>query len=122
MPSLLDWGFRVFDNYEFFKAGDTVIDASVWMGDNSKVPLLIPQDLIVTLPKKARKNMKLSAVFNQPVPAPIKKGQKLGILKVKVPGKETQEVPLVSGADVNRLGMILRLGAAIKFILWGETG
>ena len=66
--------------------------------------------------------MKVSAVFKQPVPAPIKKGEKLGTLIVRVPGKKDLGVPLVSGTNVNRLGVILRLGAAIKFILWGETG
>ena len=119
---MLDWGFRVFDNYELFKAGETVIHVPVWMGESSKVPLLIQHDLVLTLPKKARKNLKVSVVFQQPAPAPIKKGEKLGILKVEVPGKENLKVPLFSGIDVHRLGMILRLGAAIKFILWGETG
>jgi len=119
---ILDWGYRVFDNYPLFKTGETVTDALVWMGESSKVPLLIQQDLTITLPRKARKSMKVTAIFNQPILAPIKIGDKLAVLKVEATGQKSLEIPLFSGADVNRLGILLRFGAAIKYILWGETG
>jgi len=119
---ILDWGYRVFDNYPLFKAGETVTDALVWMGESSKVPLLIQQDLTITLPRKARKSIKVTAIFNQPIQAPIKIGDKLAVLKVEATGQKSLEIPLFSGADVNRLGILLRFGAAIKYILWGETG
>ena len=119
---ILDWGYRVFDNYPLFKAGETVTDALVWMGESSKVPLLIQQDLTITLPRKARKSMKVTAIFNQPILAPIKIGDKLAVLKVEATGQKSLEIPLFSGADVDQLGVFLRLGAAIKYILWGETG
>ena len=119
---ILDWGYRVFDNYPLFKAGETVTDALVWMGESGKVPLLIQQDLTITLPRKARKSMKVTAIFDQPIQAPIKVGDKLAVLKVEATGQKSIEIPLFSGTDVNRLGILLRLGAAIKYILWGETG
>ena len=97
-------------------------DALVWMGESSKVPLLIQQDLTITLPRKARKSIKVTAIFNQPIQAPIKIGDKLAVLKVEATGQKSREIPLFSGADVNRLGILLRFGAAIKYILWGETG
>ena len=117
---LLDWGYRIFDNYKLFEAGETVTDASVWMGDMGKVPLLIMQDLTITLPRKARKKMKVTAHFNQPIQAPIKKGDKLAKLTIEVAGKKKLEVPLFSGADVKRLGLFLRLSTALRYILWGE--
>ena len=90
------------------------------MGDMGKVPLLIMQDITITLPRKARKKMKVTALFDQPIQAPIKKGDKLAKLTIEAPGKKKLEVPLFSGADVNRLGLFLRLSAALRYILWGE--
>ena len=119
---LLDWGYRIFDNYKLFKAGEKVTDASVWMGDIGKVPLLIMQDLTLTLPRKFRKKMKVTAVFDQPIQAPIKKGDKLAKLKIEVAGQKKVEVPLFSGADISRLSLLLRLTAAFKYILWGQDG
>lgn len=119
---LIDWGFRAFDNYALFKAGETVLKAQVWMGEQGSVPLVIEKDLELTLGRHVRKKMKVSVVYDQPIPAPIKKGDPLAVLKVELPNQAPLEIPLLSGGDVTRLGMFSRLGAAIKFILWGETG
>jgi len=119
---LLDWGFREFENYKLFAAGDTVTDADVWLGRERGVPLVIEQDLVVTLPRKARSEMKVAAVFEGPLPAPIAKGDKLAKLVVSAPGVDPLEVPLSAGADVGRLGVFGRLGAALKYLVWGNAG
>ena len=119
---ILDWGFRVFDNYALFQAGETVTEAQVWMGQQGTVPLNIRQALVLTLPKNVRRQMKVSVVYEQPIPAPIRKGDRLAKLKVTIPGRQTQGIPLYAGNDVMQLGLFSRLGAAIKFILWGESG
>ena len=119
---ILNWGYRVFDNYPLFKAGETVTEANVWMGEIGKVPLLIKRDLMITLPRNARRKMKVTAILDEPIQAPIKLGEKLAVLKVEAPGESDLEIPLFSGADINQLGIFLRLGAAIKYILWGENG
>ncbi len=118
---ILDWGFRVYDNYALFEAGETVSEVPVWMGQQGTVPLIIRDRLILTLPKNVRRQMKVSVVFEQPVPAPVRKGKQLAILKISIPGHETQDIPLYAGADVGQLGLVSRLGAAIKFIVWGES-
>ena len=64
----------------------------------------------------------IATLYSAPLVAAMLGDLGADVIKVEVPGKENLEVPLFSGIDVNRLGMILRLGAAIKFILWGETG
>ena len=118
---ILDWGFREFNNYALFKAGETVIDAQIWMGEHGSVPLLIEKDLTLTLPRRVRRGMKVKVAMETPVPAPIKKGDVLATLKVELPGRPTLEIPLVSGADVGQLGVFSRLGAAVKYVLWGES-
>src|SRR5690606_32936096 len=117
---LIDWGFREFDNYALFEAGDRVAEAPSWMAVEGAVPLVIEQDLTITMPRKSRREMKVSVHYEGPVPAPIAKGTELATLRVEAPEFETVEVPLVAGADVERLGVFSRFGAALKFILWGE--
>ena len=119
---LIGWGFREFRNYALFKAGEMVTEAQVWMGEQGRVPLVIEKDLVLTLPRKARRGMKVKVKYEEPVPAPLKKGDNLATLLIEVPGRETLEVLLQAGADVAKLGVASRLGAAIKFILWGESG
>ncbi|HTH16075.1 MAG TPA: D-alanyl-D-alanine carboxypeptidase family protein [Magnetospirillum sp.] len=119
---MIEWAFREFDNYALFKAGDVVTDAEVWLGDAATVPLVAGDKLEATMPRKARREMKVTAVYTGPVPAPIKKGQPVGKLVISAPGVNTVELPLLAGADVQKLGFMGRMTAALKHILWGSKG
>ena len=117
---LMSWGFREFNNYALFKAGDTVDDAPVWLGDEDTVPLTIAEDLTVTLPRNDRNGMQVSVVYDSPVPAPIPAGQEIAKLRISWPGGVPVEVPLQAGQDVEQLGPFGRIAASIKFLLLGS--
>ncbi len=115
---LISWGFREFDNYALFKAGDEIATAEVWLGRADTVPLVIERDLTVTLPQAARREMKVTVVYDGPVPAPIGAGDRLAVLRVTAPGAETVEVPLLAGGSVEKLGLFGRLLAALKHLVF----
>ena len=119
---LLDWGFREFDNYDLFAKDETVGSANVWLGAETKVDLVSDKDILLTLPRSARNDMKVSVVYEGPIPAPITKGAQVASLKVEMADQETREFPLYAAHDVGRLGFIGRIGAAIKYLLWGANG
>jgi serine-type D-Ala-D-Ala carboxypeptidase (penicillin-binding protein 5/6) len=114
---LISWGFREFDNYALFKAGEEVSTAEVWLGKAENVALVVDRDLTVTLPNAARPEMKVSVVYDGPIPAPITEGDRLAVLKISAPGVETVEVPLVAGDSVEKLGFFGRLFAAVKHLI-----
>jgi len=118
---LLDWGFREFANYALFDAGETVTKADVWLGRAATVPLVIERALVVTLARKARRDMTARVRFDGPVPAPIAKGAPLGTLVIETPGSGAIEVALTAGNAVPRLGPFGRLGAALGHLLWGAA-
>ncbi|MBI3451646.1 MAG: D-alanyl-D-alanine carboxypeptidase [Rhodospirillales bacterium] len=117
---LLEWAYREFNNYALFKAGQPVDRADVWLGDQTTVQLIPVNDLTVTLPRRARPQMKVTVAYDSPVPAPIAKGAALGKVVVTAPGIETIELPLVAQEPVNRLGFAGRIGAAVSYLLWGS--
>lgn len=116
---LIEWGFREFDNYPLFTAGDAVEDAEVWLGDAATVPLVIESDLVVTLPRKSRREMRVAATYEGPIAAPIEKGAEIARLVVSAPDAAPVEVPLVAGEAVERQGPAGRLAAVVKHLLWG---
>lgn len=118
--TLIDWAFREWENYSLFKNGETVQQAGVWLGDAKNVALQAGQDLEVTLPRRARQGMKVTAVFQEPIPAPIQKGQTVGKLVVAAPGVQTRELPLIAGDAVGQLGPAGRIGAAVSYLLFGQ--
>ncbi len=118
---LIEWGFRDFGNFKLFGAGETVSDADVWLGTEPTVPLVVEQDLVVTLGHAARRAMKVSVVYDGPIPAPIAAGTPLARVLISTPENAPIEVPVVAGADVGRLGFFGRLTAAAGYLLWGAA-
>jgi len=119
---LMEWAFREFNNYALFTAGEMIEEAPVWLGEAARVPMIIENQVTLTLQRKLRRKMKVKVVYDGPVPAPVKKGDILGKIVVKVPGKDDLEVPLMAGADVAQLGLFGRLWSAVTTILLGESG
>jgi D-alanyl-D-alanine carboxypeptidase (penicillin-binding protein 5/6) len=110
---LLEWGFREFDNVVLFRAADTVEEVPVYLGDRATVPLVAGRDLVLTLPRQWRRGLQARVRFESPVPAPVAKGQELGRLHVSGQGVPEMQVPLIAGADVDKLGLIPRIPAVI---------
>ena len=119
---ILDWGFREFNNYSLFKAGDTVEIAPLWLGTKPTVALKIDRDVHLTMSRKSRRAMKVTVKYQSPISAPITAGQSVGTLTIEAPDFETIEAPLLAATDSQQLGMVGRLGAALEFLLWGQQG
>jgi D-alanyl-D-alanine carboxypeptidase (penicillin-binding protein 5/6) len=117
---LADWAFREFNDYRIVAAGDTVDEAPVWLGAAARVPLTVAKDMVVTLPRKARKEMKVTADYDAPVPAPVKKGETLGKLVVTAGDTAPVEVPLVAAADVGRMDALGRVATLAGYLVWGQ--
>jgi D-alanyl-D-alanine carboxypeptidase (penicillin-binding protein 5/6) len=92
----------------------------VWLGAAARVPLTVAKDMVVTLPRKARKEMKVTADYDAPVPAPVKKGETLGKLVVTAGDTAPIEVPLVAAADVGRMDPLGRVATLAGYLVWGQ--
>ncbi|HXC26813.1 MAG TPA: D-alanyl-D-alanine carboxypeptidase family protein [Stellaceae bacterium] len=116
---LIEWAFREYADYKLFSAGEKVDDANVWLGQESRVGLTIADDLTVTLPRRSRHDMKVTVNYDDPVPAPVKKGDAIGKLTITTPGADTVERPLYAAADVQSIGTIGRMATLAGYLIWG---
>jgi D-alanyl-D-alanine carboxypeptidase (penicillin-binding protein 5/6) len=117
---LVEWAFREFNNYKLLSAGDKVDDAEVWLGRDSKVAMTIRDDLIVTLPRRSRRDMKVTVSYDKPVPAPIKTGDEVGKVLVTAPDVAPIERPLFAAADVPPIGPLGRMATLAGYLIWGN--
>jgi D-alanyl-D-alanine carboxypeptidase (penicillin-binding protein 5/6) len=117
---LLDFAYREFENVTLFKQGDTIDNVDVWLGNAKTVALVAAEPLTVTLPRKSRREMKVTELYEAPIQAPVRKGDKLAKLVITAPGVDPVELPLVAGNDVDRLGAFGRLGAAVSYLVFGS--
>ncbi len=118
---IMAWGFREFANYTLVEPGETVDEAPVWLGEQATVPLVAPDGFKITLARRARAAMKVTVVYDSPVPAPIEAGQQIAKLVVSAPEMAPVEVSLHAGESVGQLGMFGRLSAALKFLIFGAS-
>jgi len=116
---VLDWGFRSFKSYQIFAKGAAVENAPVWQGTYAEVPLVAGSDISLIMTPDQRKGMKVTVSYSSPVKAPIAAGQRIGTLRIEAPDKPVQEIPLVAGANVDRLGIFGRAMNALKHMIFG---
>ncbi len=116
---LMEWGFREFTNTTVFRAGDTVVEAPVWLGAQDKVPLVVGRAVQITMPVGQTASPRVVARYEGPLPAPLVKGTKIGTAAVTLPDGRVIEYPLEVGTDVARLGVIGRVTTMIRHYLFG---
>jgi serine-type D-Ala-D-Ala carboxypeptidase (penicillin-binding protein 5/6) len=117
---LIDWAFREFNDYRLFAAGDKVEDGDVWLGAEAKVPLTVAKDFVVTLPRKSRKDMKVTIDYDRPIPAPVKQDDKVGKVVMTAPDVAAAEAPLIAAASVDRMNALGRIATLAGYLVWGQ--
>ena len=117
---MMSWAFREYDNYTLKQKGDKIADVPVWYGVDKTVPMVVENDLVKTIRKSNRNQVKLTAVYDKPVLAPVNMGQKLGVLRVEIPEMQTIEIPLVAGQTINKVGFWGKIKNNVKYLLSGE--
>ena len=106
---LLNYGFRFFETFTPYNAGDKFADHRVWMGDVEQVELGILTDTPITIPRGQRKNLKANFELNEQLIAPLEKGQVVGKVFLQLEGEDIASYPLVSLKEVNEGSMISQM-------------
>ena len=116
---LIEWGFREFDNYKIFEKGEIVTDIDVWLGKDKRLSAFIKEKTILTVRRMDSENVKTTVHYEEPLAAPIKQGQIVGKLKIKVPNQTSREYPLFAKQSIEKLGFWGRIMAAVDYLVWG---
>ncbi|MAX55693.1 MAG: serine-type D-Ala-D-Ala carboxypeptidase [Alcanivoracaceae bacterium] len=106
---LLTYGFRFFETYKAYSAGDILDTAELWMGDKDQVRLGLAEDLVLTIPRESHENLKAEVTVNPQLQAPINEGEKYGTVTVRMNNELLVEKPLVALESVEEAGLFTRL-------------
>ena len=91
---LMEWGFREFNNYNLLNKGQTIAEIPVVFGSEKQVRLVVPETVKRTLKKSQAPKIKMTAVYDKPVKAPVAAGDKLGEVRIELDGQEMENLPL----------------------------
>ncbi|MDR1338062.1 MAG: D-alanyl-D-alanine carboxypeptidase [Rickettsiales bacterium] len=114
---LLNHGFATTVNRVFYNAGDKIAEIPVWYGRQKIVIATVEKTFAITLKKnQAAAGLRVLARYDEPVAAPIKKGQKIGEIFAELNGKTIARAPLVAAARVNKTQFFGRVFKNIQVI------
>jgi len=114
---LLTYGFRFFETFSPYKAGEEFAKQRVWQGDREELSLGVLTETPITLPRGQRKNLKADFKLNTELVAPISKGQVVGTIYLKLDNTDLAEYPLVALEDVAEGGFFSRMVDYVKMQL-----
>ena len=112
---LLNDGFKNHDLMRIYSANQSLSQFKVWKGAEKHVDVGFMNDLVMSLPKGNPNKIEATLESQQPVFAPLRKGDKLGTLKLAIDGK-TYSYPVVALSDVPQAGYFGRMRDAV--MLW----
>ena len=110
---LLTYGFRYFETARLYSSDESLRQVRVWGGRHQSVNLGIEEDLMVTISRGGRENLKAEISLDAEVHAPLARGDRLGELQVSFPDGETMTIPLVAMNGVRESGFFASLWDAI---------
>ena len=115
---LLTYGFRFFETKTFYKKGVELADSKVWKGQQDTVKVGLADDLTLTLPRGQLQKMAATMVLDESVVAPVKKGDRLGVVEVRLANEVLHTADLVALQDVEEGGFFSRFIDAIRMFFY----
>jgi len=106
---LLSYGFRHYDTKTIYSTGDIIKEnAKVWYGEQEFLNLTIADNVTLTLPRGAQKNLSANILVDEQIKAPISAGQELGRLQVSLNDELLIDTALVAETDIAESGLFAR--------------
>ncbi|GIK26632.1 MAG: peptidase [Betaproteobacteria bacterium] len=115
---LLNFGFQFFDSVKLYAKDQAVSQLKVWKGAQNAVKAGFLEDFTLSLPKGMAEKVRASLTSNQPLLAPVQKGQRIATLKLTLDDKPYGEYPIVALETVPVAGMLGRAWDTMR--LWFE--
>jgi len=116
--SLLNYGFRFFQNLRPLSAEVTLVEPRVWKGATESLHAGVLESVVLTVPRE-RTAADINLTVNDQLEAPLSRGDVIGNVQVVRGGEVLFETPLLVLEDVPSGGFFKRLMDAL--ILWFQN-
>ncbi len=117
---LLAYGFRYYETKKIYAADQALKEnVRVWYGEQDHVNLVVRDDIYLTMPRGASKELEAKISVPEQVEAPLASGQELGNLVVQYKGDTLLDMPLKVDRDIPEAGFFARIWDAVKLFFIG---
>lgn len=114
---LLNFGFQNFDAVRVHAHDQSIGTYRVWKGKENEVAGGFTKDVVVTVPRGQAQRISGEVERIEPLVAPITKGQRIGILRVRLDDRVITERPLIALKDIDEGGWFGRLWDGLRLMI-----
>jgi D-alanyl-D-alanine carboxypeptidase (penicillin-binding protein 5/6) len=114
-------GLSKFDTIEIAKKNETFSTLDTWLGKKNKADIYVKDDIYITVPKRKKKTISAYIQFNGPIPAPIEKDAKLGVLNIFLDDELFAQHDVFSMEEIKKVNIFTRLIRSFNFFVWGDV-
>ena len=118
---LLSYGLTNYDLVKISNTNESLHKVDVWLGKENSVDVYTNQDIYKTIKKAKKKLLKVSVNYEGPIEAPIKKDEKVAILKVVYDDELVGEYDLLASKEVKKVNFVSRLLKSLNYLIWGDV-
>ena len=120
--NLLNYGFRFFESHRLYEGKKAIQESRIWKGDTETLQLGLTEDLYVTIPRRRYNDLKATINVDKQIIAPVKMGDKLGSVTVKLKDELVATKDLVALKDVEKGGIFRRLYDSVLMMFKKNNG
>lgn len=106
---LLTYGFMNFEPRKLFNSGKVLGNVNVWYGTKSSIPLQVSKDINILKTPSDKAEPQTKIIYNQPIKAPIKKGDVIGKLEIVISDNNIQYIDLLAEEDVEEASWLRKI-------------
>ena len=118
--TLLAWGFEHYGTVRLAPAGRTIGRAEVWGGLTNELQLTTEADFWVSCPLWATDALSLEVHVREPLRAPVRRGEVVGVLEATLGDQVVRAVNLVAAEDIPvwtpERALLMRVVRLIRFL------
>ncbi|MGD2139147.1 MAG: D-alanyl-D-alanine carboxypeptidase family protein [Burkholderiales bacterium] len=114
---LLNFGFEQFETRKLYGKGEVVHELPVWKGSADALAAGFSEDFYVTVPKGMWQHLDAKLESMQPLFAPVRAGQSVGMLRLTFEGQPYGEYPVVALQSVHVANVLVRAWHSLMLLL-----
>ena len=118
---MLLYGLSKFDTIEIAKKNEIFSSLDTWLGKKEKVDIYVNEDIYVTVSKRKKNTLSAYIQYGGPIPAPIEKDAKLGVLNIFLNDKLSSQHDVYSMEKIKKVNIFSRIIRSFNFFVWGDV-
>ena len=114
-------GLSKFDTIEIAKKNEIFSSLDAWLGKKEKVDVYVNDDIYITVTKRKKNSISAYIQYNGPIPAPIEKDAKLGVLHIFLNDELFARHDVFSMEKIKKVNIFSRIIKSFNFFVWGDV-